>query len=510
MGVIIGIDLGTTFSAVGLVDASGVPEIIRNIEGSDITPSVVWFDGDDTFVGAQAVNVSGDPRQVGNVAAYVKRQMGNDDFAFVPDSNNRMFRAEEVSAIILRYLVDGAEQVLGDTVDGVVITVPAYFADEHRNATKRAAEIAGLNVIRLINEPTAAALSFGYSVEFSGTLLVYDLGGGTFDVTVLRANGDEFDVLASKGDRNLGGFDFNNELYKLVEQKFADTGAGSIPSDVEPIVLAAIEDAKKRLTTAERATVFVSANGRSERITVTREEFESACKDLMLRTEFLVEDTLDAANLTVGDIDKVILVGGSTRMPMVVETVERLAKQKPDRTVHPDQAVALGAAIVADQAKADASGNLPALAGGKVLAISDVITHGLGVLALDDNGILSYSQIIEPNTPVPCQRTTDFSTSVDGQTQLEVQVVSGDDPGVPAREVDSKLGNAMLKYPSGRPKGSPITVVFSADIDQILHVLVIDPITGDNLGEMEIERTGGMSDAEVAQSRTELARASLW
>lgn len=510
MGVTIGIDLGTTFSAAGLVDATGTPEIIRNIEGSDITPSVVWFDGDDTFVGAQAVNVSGDPRQAGNVASYVKRQMGNDAFVFVPDSSNRMFRAEEISAIILRYLVDGVEQVLGDTVDGVVITVPAYFADEHRNATKRAAEIAGLNVLRLINEPTAAALSFGYSLDFSGTLLVYDLGGGTFDVTVLRTNGTDFDVIASKGDRNLGGFDFNNELYRLVDRKFADAGGGPIPAEVEPVVLAAIEDAKKRLTTAERATVFVSANGRSERITVTRDEFESACKDLMLRTEFLVEDTLDSANLTFTDIDRVILVGGSTRMPMVLETVERLSKLRADRTVHPDQAVALGAAIVADQAKAVQSGNLPALDGGKVLAISDVITQGLGILLLNERDILAYTQVIEPNTPVPCQRTESASTIVDGQTELKIQIVSGDDPGVPASQIDSVLGEALLKYPQGRPKGSPITIVFSADIDQILHILVVDPITGNNLGEMEIERKGGMSDAEVAQSRTELARATIW
>ncbi|WP_301542220.1 Hsp70 family protein [Dietzia psychralcaliphila] len=505
MGRAIGIDLGTTNSAVAIMGRSGKPEIVRNTAGEDVTPSVVYFDGDDVTVGSAALNLL--VHEPDNVVTHVKRQIGNSSFLVLPESNDNEYRAEDVSALILASLVAGAEEILGEEITDVVVTVPAYFSDLHRSATRQAAELAGLNVLRLINEPTAAALSYGLEHDFTGTLLVYDLGGGTFDVTILDCRNGNFDVRASTGDRNLGGFDFNNELFAVVDAKFeAETGS-RIPEDVIEHVMQGVENAKRTLSTSGKASVHVSAGAKTARLSVTIEEFEQRAADLLTRTEFLVEEALEAAGVTYEQLDKVILVGGSTRMPMVGRLVERISGQKPDRTVHPDQAVALGAAIIAEQAQADLGGSVPALPQGKSIELSDVISQGIGVLALDQTQRMSLSLVMPPQTTIPSQVSADsYATAVDNQQVVNLQIAVGDDDGAAADTVDL-LGEAILKLAPNRPAGSPLRVVFSADIDGIIHVQLVDLTDGTHLGEMEVRRPESMTPDQLEQSREIIAAA---
>ncbi|MBY4568435.1 hypothetical protein ACN95_00145 [Gordonia sihwensis] len=505
MGRAVGIDLGTTYSAVAAIEA-GAPEVIRNDDGDYTTPSVLYFDGEEVSLGVCAENMRA--KAEGDVASLIKRQMGNTDFVFVPDSNDNEYRAEDLSALILTKLVASAENVLGEEITDVVITVPAYFEDEHRNATRTAAEIAGLTVLQLINEPTAAALSFGVGSGFSGTLLVYDLGGGTFDVTVLRCQNNDFTVLASLGDRNLGGFDFNNALFGVVNEKFKEQTGQPIPTDQYLQVMDAVEDTKRRLSQAEKATVFISTLGQNVKVQVTRQEFESAASFLLKTTEFLVDESVETAGVSYSAIDKVLLVGGSTRMPMVQNLVERLTGQTPDKSVHPDQAVALGAAIVADKVSADRAGAAPDMPAGGSIDFSDVISQGVGVLALNAASQLAYTQLIPPQTSIPAQAEHDFGLPVENQQEIRLQIVSHDVDGVLEAQVKS-LGESMLKVPPGRAAGSGVRVIFSADIDGIIHVQVIDLTEGINLGEMEVKRPGEMDPKRMAQARELVASAQF-
>jgi molecular chaperone DnaK len=502
----VGIDLGTTYSAVASI-AAGAPEVIRNSDGDYTTPSVLYFDGDEVTLGVQAENMRVNAE--GDVVSLVKRQMGNVDFVFVPDSNDNEYRAEDLSALILSKLVANAEDILGEEITDVVVTVPAYFEDAHRNATRTAAEIAGLKVLQLINEPTAAALSYGLDSGFTGNLLVYDLGGGTFDVTVLRREGNEFKVLSSMGDRNLGGFDFNNKLFSVVDAKFTEATGSPIPADLHTQVLQTVEDAKRRLSQADKATVFVSALGQNVKVQVTREEFEAAAGFLLKTTEFLVDDAVEGADLEYSEIDKVILVGGSTRMPMVAELVEKLTGQVPDRSVHPDQAVALGAAIIADKASADKAGMLPALPASRDLEFTDVISHGVGMLALNPAQQFVYNIVLPAQSTIPSQVIEDrFATSVANQRELNLQIAVGDTDGVAPNQVEI-LGESLLKVPPGRPANSPLRVVFSADIDGMIHIQLIDLTDGISLGEMEVKRPSGMSPDQVERARIKLQAAEF-
>lgn len=505
MGRAVGIDLGTTYSAVGIIGRSGKPEIVRNREGEDVTPSAVYFDGDIVTVGTEALNM--EALAPDDVVTYVKRQMGNSDFLVMPDSNDNEYRAEDVSALILGGLISGAEEILGEEISDVVVTVPAYFSDLHRSATRQAAELAGLNVLRLINEPTAAALSYGLEHDFNGTLLVYDLGGGTFDVTVLDCRGGSFDVRASTGDRNLGGFDFNNALFALLDEKFeAETGS-RIPPDQETVAMQQVEAVKRRLSTGDKTTAHLQGAGKATRVTVTTEEFENVSSDLLVRTQFLMEEAMEAAGVVFSQLDKVILVGGSTRMPMVSRMVEKVTGHRPDRSVHPDQAVALGAAIIAEQAQSERQSTIPALPAGTQISLADVMAEGIGVLALDEARRMCLSLVMPPQTTIPSQVVADsFSTATDNQEVVRLQIAVGDEDGLDADSVDL-LGEALLKLPPGRPANSPLRVAFSADIDGIIHVQLIDLTAGINLGEMEVRRPDSMSPKQIDESRKLIAAA---
>jgi molecular chaperone DnaK len=419
------------------------------------------------------------------------------------DSAGVTRRAEEVSALILRRLVDDAQMMTGETFSEVVITVPAYFDDARRQATKDAGELAGLTVLRLLNEPTSAAIAYGMDRTDAGTILVYDLGGGTFDVTVLRRDGDELVAVATDGDRNLGGFDFDNALMELVARKVAEDGGpdlfdgGSIQTDLRE----KCELAKRTLSNVAKATVFVSVDGRNFSIPVTREEFEDAVQPLLFRTEVCVESVLEAAGVTWEQIDRLLLVGGSTRMPMVRELMTRLSGKQPEVGVNPDEAVAIGAGAVA--ALSTDGGRLPP---GSPRTFQDITSQGLGIAALDESELLRNSVIIPRNSQVPCQRSEMFRTVVDAQECIDLQVVVGDDPDL---DFCSIVHERPIELPPGLPAKTRIKVMMSYDIDGIVHLALTlpgrGPAGGDlPLGEVELERPSNIGAKELRRLRRSL------
>lgn len=504
MGSVIGIDLGTTYSAVAHVNALGKPEIIPNREGERITPSVVLFQGDSPLVGSMAKRSA--PTSPRDCAQFTKRQMGDAAWRFVT-STDASFTAEQVSAIILKRLAEDASIYLGEEVTDAVITVPAYFDDARRRATIDAGEIAGLNVRRVLNEPTAAALSYGLESQESGTFLVYDLGGGTFDVTVMHVADGTFDVLATDGDRNLGGFDWDNELITLINRKAMAEGSKDLLDDdsLSAELRDKAELAKRTLSSMEQTKVFLTVGGSSYQIPVSRDEFQTSTADLLRRTDTLTQMVLDAAGVAMEQIDQVLLVGGSTRMPAVQKLVRELTGKEPDRSVNPDEAVALGAAVQAHiLAGSDSAEVLPTLHGAVhgTPVVLDVTSQSLGVVALNEAHVEANAIIISRDTKVPCKRSSSFSTVVDNQTELKVRVTEGDDEDL---EYVNLIGESLLTIPP-YPRGAPVEVILSYDIDGMIHVEVVDGSSGQALGEFEIDRVANLSDeqraAMTAQMRT--------
>lgn len=516
MGKVVGIDLGTTFSAVAIVNEEGIPEIIPNSEGKNTTPSVVFFpetDGEEEpLVGEMAKRSAiGSSR---DVAAFVKRDMGNPDFKF-STSNGHDFSAEEISAIILKKLKMDAEMALGEEVTDAVITVPAYFDDARRVATKQAGRIAGLNVLRVLNEPTAAAISYGFSNEMNGCVLVYDLGGGTFDVTVMEVREGNFDVIATNGDRDLGGKDFDDRIANECVSMMKEQGAeGDLYEDTE--LMAAIKEkaelAKISLSNIKLANIIIPHNGKQYRLKITRERFEEIISDLINRTTGMVEDVLDDASKTWSDIDRVLLVGGSTRIPRVRDAMKQLSGKDFELDINPDEAVALGAAIQAKlcereniDSQSDAEGAASLLpiptVSGTPIVISDVTSQALGVIMIDpDTGEERNYVIIPRNAKIPVKGDTVGSTLVDQQASINVRVTQGEDPDVRYCVV---IGSKEIPLPP-YPKGAPLIISYAYDIDQTVYVEVFDETTERSLGTFEIDRALNMSEEEVCQAIVKL------
>lgn len=510
----IGIDLGTTNSAVAVLRDSGKPEILRNQEGDTTTPSVVLFqdfgDGkDEPLVGALAKRQAA--AYPDDVVQHVKRFMGDPNWRFDSSSGNT-YSPEEISAIILKRLKQDAEMALGEPVTDAVITVPAYFDDARRTATKQAGQIAGLNVLRVLNEPTAAALAYGVDSEASGTVLVYDLGGGTFDVTVLNIHDGNFDVIATDGDRNLGGFDFDNEIINFVASYLEKRGVRNLLDDLDVVadLREKAEFAKKALSNMSNTNIQVSFEGKHYKVPVSRDDFERVTKSLMTRTEELVEDVLDAAHMTWNQIDHLLLIGGSTRMPMVKKLVERMSGKTVELDVNPDEAVALGAAVQAalECVKGGGSDIVPTdqsgvdLFGGKELTISDVTSQSLGVILLNEETHRDMNTIIIPrNSKIPIKSSVGASTVVDNQTELKIQVTQGDDED-PA--FVTQIGESILKIPP-YPSGAPIEIIYYYDIDQTVGIEVFDLTANKSLGTFEIDRIANMDDEQVNSSTTKIS-----
>lgn len=492
--MVAGIDLGTTFSAIAVLNAEGKAEIITNRDGERTTPSVVMFEDGAVIVGEQAKeNSISDPL---SVCQFVKRNMGNKAFSFDVSADQR-YTAEEISAMIIKRLKEDAESATGSQITGAVITVPAYFDDAQRKATKDAAEIAGLHVLGIINEPTSAAVAYCHGeTDCDGTVMVYDIGGGTFDITVIRLSDGlkKVDILSTAGNRNLGGFDFDNVIISKVNSKFYEKYHEDLEDDevaIQDLRIKA-ENAKKALSSRPKAGISISSNGNVLKADITREEFESMIQGYLATTKASMEIAMDDAKLKWKDIDKVILVGGSTRIPAVQNMLRKESGKEPSHELNPDEAVAMGAAYYAEMLHSRETGEEPAV--NKKLDITDVTSHSVGVMAINpENQQMYVDFIVKRNTALPAERNKPFRTTCNNQEEIFLQVVEGEDEDP---DYDTVIGNAIIKL-KPRPAGSPLDISIIYDKNGILHVRVKDRIDGADLGEMEIKRQANLSEAEI-------------
>ncbi len=509
MGKYVGIDLGTTFSVVSYIDAKGNPVLIENDQGGYTTPSVVLFNGDEILVGAAAKEQS--TRNPQNYESFVKRHMAERDYKFTT-KEGESYNPEEVSSLILKKLKKNAEDKLGEPVDGAVITVPAYFGDSHRQATKDAAKLAGIKVLDIINEPTAAAIAFGVSKEIDKVqhVMIYDFGGGTFDTSVLEIDSDNIRVIATNGDHNLGGYDIDKALVEYVcgkaEQKKLDIRSNK--KAMQKLWLAA-EKAKITLSASKSAQIYLEFGDNEFLLDITREEFEELIDGTLDITMSIVQQTLDDVNLDYSNMDKILLVGGTTRIPRVREMIEEEAGFAPSSEVHPDEAVAIGAAYHAvDVAKKIASGEvqndsvavdrgaeaLPDL--DKNYTFQDVTSHGVGIVIYND--VLEKevnSIILKKNTPIPAEVTNnEYSTMKPYQSSFTLQITQGEKEDL---DYVTIIGEADIKL-QPRENLVPIGFTISCDSSAIIHVRAMDLDAGVNLGEVTINREKhNMTEAQM-------------
>lgn len=489
----IGIDLGTTNSAISYIDEFGQPQIIPNREGERTTPSVIYFEQDKPIVGQAAKTMSVmDPL---NTVQFVKRQIGNSSFKFITPSGTT-YTAEELSALILKRLKEDAEQYLGQEIQQVVVTVPAYFDDAQRKATMDAGAIAGLEVLQVINEPTAAALAYGIrNRNKNQNIVVYDLGGGTFDVTVLSFTELDVHVKATGGDRNLGGFDFDNHLMSYVQEKFLEEHGVDLYDDEVAMqeLRERTEACKKTLTVRQKSMISVASQGKAARYEVTKQQFEDMNKFLLNRTVGIMESVLKESGFQWADIDKILLVGGSTRMPAVLELIEKTTGITPSSTdVNPDEAVSLGAAIQTALLLDDASSTI-----GKVI---DVNSHSLGVIARNSfTGELYNSIILPKNTALPASKSETFHTTVDNQDYIELRITEGE--GTNPSDVRI-IGETRLELKQNMPAETPIVISISYDRNGLVHAKARDEKSQAMLGELKINRTSNLSKETVEEKKS--------
>ena len=474
MGKAVGIDLGTTNSVVAVLEG-GEPSVIANAEGNRTTPSIVAFKGNETLVGELAKRQA--ITNPDNTIRSIKRHIGTN---WKETFEGKEYTPQEISARILQKLKKDAESYLGEDVTEAVITVPAYFNDAERQATKEAGKIAGLNVLRIINEPTAASLAYGLENNEDQKILVFDLGGGTFDVSVLEISEGVFEVKSTSGDSKLGGDDWDQRVMDWLIEKFKSSTGIDISNDKMAIqrIKEGAEKAKIELSSTSETEInlpFITANDSGPQHLLeklSRSEFEKITADLVERTKSPVENALSDAGLNYSDIDHVILVGGSTRMPAVQALVKSLTGKDPHKGVNPDEVVASGAAIQAGVLKGDV----------KDVLLLDVTPLTLGVET--KGGIMT--KMIERNTTIPTKRSETFTTAEDNQTQVEIHVLQGE------REMASgnkSLGKFTLTDIPAARQGTPqIEVTFDIDSNGIVNVNAKDLGTGK---EQAITITGG-------------------
>jgi molecular chaperone DnaK len=479
----IGIDLGTTYSGLAAINPAGKPEIIASATGERITASAVFFEQDGPIhIGQPAADAAG--AYPDRVVQWIKREMGNPEWRFGIDGNS--YTAVDVSALILKKIKKDAEIVLGP-LRYAVITVPAYFDEVRRKATMDAAKKAGLEVLRIINEPTAAALAHASTGKANGTVLVYDFGGGTFDVSVVDIEDSKtISVLASEGDHQLGGHDLEKLLASHFDELFhAEKGVRLLDGTDEAIkhrVFAEAERTKRTLSSMpKRDGIPLNWGNHWINASVTLDKFEQLIADYLVRTEMLVEDALSQAGKTASDIASVILVGGSTRIPAIRKMLQEKFGQPPLKTINPDEAVALGAALQAGILMEEKGlSNLPSKASQSLRSMSlrDVTNHSYGTLAVGESygrESIRNSIIIPKNTPIPCSRTESFCTRIKGQTEIDCSITQGegDDP-----DFVNKISDGSLELPPDRPAGCEIRVTYSYDANQRMSCEFLDVDSG--------------------------------
>ena len=483
MSKIIGIDLGTTNSAVAVLEGNE-SKIIPNPEGNRTTPSVVAFKNGEIQVGEVA------KRQAVtnlNTISSIKRHMG--DASYKVEIEGKQYTPQEISAMILQYLKGYAEEYLGEKVEKAVITVPAYFNDAQRQATKDAGRIAGLEVERIVNEPTAAALAYGLDkVDHEEKILVFDLGGGTFDVSILELGDGVFDVLSTAGDNHLGGDDFDNKIIEFLVAEFKRDNGIDLSQDKMAMqrLKDAAEKAKKDLsgvTSTQISLPFITAGEAGPlhlEVTLTRAKFDQLTLDLVERTKEPVRRALSDAGLSASEIDQVILVGGSTRIPAVVEAVRKETGKEPNKSVNPDEVVAMGAAIQGGVISGDV----------KDIVLLDVTPLSLGIETM--GGV--FTKLIDRNTTIPTSKSQVFSTAADNQPAVDVHVLQGERP----MAADNKtLGRFQLTDIPPAPRNVPqIEVTFDIDKNGIVNVRAKDLGTGKEQ-TITIKSSSGLSDEEI-------------
>lgn len=483
MAKVIGIDLGTTNSCVAVMEG-GEPVVIPNAEGNRTTPSVVAFNRD----GERLVGDTAKRQAITNpdhTIISIKRHMGTDYKVQIDDKG---YTPPEISAMILQKLKADAEAYLGETVTQAVITVPAYFSDSQRQATKDAGRIAGLDVLRIVNEPTAAALAYGVDKEGDHTILVFDLGGGTFDVSILELGDGVFEVKATSGNNHLGGDDFDERIMKhLIETFRKDTGIDLSKDKMAMQRLKdAAEKAKKELSSTLTTTIslpFISADASGPKhleVNLTRAKFEEITADLIEATLSPTRQALQDAGLSASEIDKVILVGGSTRIPAVQEAIKKLIGKEPSKGVNPDEVVAVGAGIQAGVLTGEV----------KDIVLLDVTPLSLGIETM--GGV--FTRLIDRNTTIPTSKSQIFSTAADNQTSVEIHVLQGE------REMaagNKTLGRFTLSDIPPAPRGVPqIEVSFDIDANGIVNVNAKDLGTGKSQ-RITITASSGLSKDDI-------------
>ncbi len=513
MGKIIGIDLGTTNSCVAVFEGNE-PVVITNDEGKRTTPSIIGFDGDERKVGdpakRQAITnpqrtVSSIKRFMGETWDQVQSEVANVPYKVIKGENNtprvdidgRLYTPQELSAMILQKMKKTAEDYLGQEVSNAVITVPAYFSDSQRQATKEAGQIAGLNVKRIVNEPTAAALAYGLDkVHKDMKIAVFDLGGGTFDISILEFGGGVFEVLSTNGDTHLGGDDFDQVVINWLVEEFKKDEGADLTKD--PMAMQRLKEAAEKAKIELSSTTSTDINlpyimpvdGVPKHLVkkISRAKFESLAHDIIQRCLAPCQKAMSDAGLKNSDIDEVLLVGGSTRIPAIQKLVEDFFGQAPSKGVNPDEVVALGAAVQGAVLSDDIEG----------VVLLDVTPLSMGIETL--GGVMT--KLIEANTTIPARKTETFSTAADNQTEVTIHVLQGERP---MANQNKSIGQFNLTGISPAPRGIPqVEVSFDIDANGILKVSAKDKATGKEQS-IRIEASSGLSKEEIERMKAEAA-----